>query len=259
MTWRAITALPHALNATLSLLAAEQLDRKRSSETAESSYSERTTRPASALSIRQAYATAIIRLVNGLVDPLQMGAYARSIAAIAAQIGFPQWLVELRHAATHEELPSLELLRSATDEVNVYYFCSKLQLMVSTQALTWLLHNYFLPSLSETSTSSSQSSQTNQLQAIRLSLKQYKSISKTVSRDASLQSEYADELAKAIRDIERWAGETRIAFSADNSFDLAIADHDRSEGERWALNCLCDALIERGALVPVSSKSVNRL
>jgi ribosomal biogenesis protein LAS1 len=73
-----------------------------------------------ALAARQAYAAAIIRMVNGLVDPLQVGAYARSIASIAAQLGLPPWLVELRHAATHEDLPSLELLREAAREVLVH-------------------------------------------------------------------------------------------------------------------------------------------
>ena len=63
------------------------------------------------------YSSAIIRLVNGLVDPLQLGAYARSIHSIAQQLGLPPWLVELRHAATHEDLPSLEVLRNAAREV----------------------------------------------------------------------------------------------------------------------------------------------
>jgi ribosomal biogenesis protein LAS1 len=58
-------------------------------------------------------------MVNGLVDPLQVGAYARSISSIAAQLGLPSWLVELRHAATHEDLPSLELLRDAAREVSM--------------------------------------------------------------------------------------------------------------------------------------------
>ena len=73
--------------------------------------------------MRQAYAAAIIRLVNGLVDPLQLSAYARSIASIAAQLGLPAWLVELRHAATHEDLPSIEVLRDAARDVR--YFCSQ--------------------------------------------------------------------------------------------------------------------------------------
>lgn len=69
--------------------------------------------------MRQGYAAALLRLVNGLVDPLQFGAYARPIAAIAAQIGLPVWLVELRHAATHEELPSLSVLREGARQVCV--------------------------------------------------------------------------------------------------------------------------------------------
>ena len=73
--------------------------------------------PCSSLLLRQSYATAILRLVNGLVDPLQVGTYARPIAAIAQQLGIPLWLVELRHAATHEDLPSLGLLREAARQV----------------------------------------------------------------------------------------------------------------------------------------------
>lgn len=62
-------------------------------------------------------------MVNGLVDPLQFGIYARSIAAIAVQLGLPAWLVELRHAATHEDLPSLEVLREAARQVRYHLHC----------------------------------------------------------------------------------------------------------------------------------------
>lgn len=102
--WKAITTLPHALESTLALLSAILQDDLSQSP---------------ALSVRQSYSTAVIRMVNGLVDPLQVGAYARSIASIASQLGLPLWLVELRHAATHEDLPSLELLREAAREVSV--------------------------------------------------------------------------------------------------------------------------------------------
>lgn len=71
-----------------------------------------------ALIVRQTYALAIIRLVNGLVDPLQQGIYARPISSIAAQIGLPTWLVDIRHAATHEDLPSLEVLREAANQAS---------------------------------------------------------------------------------------------------------------------------------------------
>jgi ribosomal biogenesis protein LAS1 len=98
--------LPHALESLLSILVVIRQ---------ESVYDASTS---SSLSLRQSYATVIIRLVNGLVDPLQLGAYARSISSIAAQINLPAWLVELRHAATHEDLPSLELLRDGAKEVS---------------------------------------------------------------------------------------------------------------------------------------------
>jgi ribosomal biogenesis protein LAS1 len=96
--------LPHALESTLSLLVVISQDHAAQAQ-------------GNQLALRQSYSSAVIRLVNGLVDPLQFGAYARSIASIANQLGLPSWLVELRHAATHEDLPSLELLREAAREV----------------------------------------------------------------------------------------------------------------------------------------------
>jgi hypothetical protein len=98
--------LPHALESLLSILVAVRQDNAS------------VIGLSSSLSLRQSYATALVRLVNGLVDPLQSGTYARSILSIASQIGLPAWLVELRHAATHEDLPSLELLRDGAKEVS---------------------------------------------------------------------------------------------------------------------------------------------
>jgi ribosomal biogenesis protein LAS1 len=123
--------LPHALESLLSILVAVRQDNASSDVGLSSS-----------LSLRQSYATALIRLVNGLVDPLQSGTYARSILSIAAQIGLPAWLVELRHAATHEGLPSLELLRDGAKEV------SRLRLYHRTLEKRPFLTHSPLPSLS---------------------------------------------------------------------------------------------------------------
>jgi ribosomal biogenesis protein LAS1 len=106
--WAQATPLPHALDACLGLLSVKLLD--------VSSLTSPVPRP-SGLALRLTYAAALTRLVNGLVDPLQVGAYARSIAQLAAQLGLPAWLVELRHAATHEELPGLEVLREGVRQV----------------------------------------------------------------------------------------------------------------------------------------------
>lgn len=63
---------------------------------------------------RALLAMCIVRLVNGLVDPGQAGARAVSVAGLAARRGLPRLLVDLRHEAAHNELPSLPALRLAS-------------------------------------------------------------------------------------------------------------------------------------------------
>ncbi|KAF9229712.1 Las1-domain-containing protein [Gyrodon lividus] len=226
--WKAVTALPHALESTLTILVAHLLD-----------VTSQSTQPAkAALAARQAYAAAIIRMVNGFVDPLQVGAYARSIASIAAQLGLPSWLVELRHAATHEDLPSLELLREATRE-----------------SLSWLLHNYFHPTLNP----SAPAPIASPLRPVAPLLKSYKLLMKLVTRDASLRKQSQNEIAAVMRDIGRWISEAQV--SADLAIDTMGWGLDENFGtgqadvkEKWALGILSDALLEKGAIVPLSKK-----
>jgi len=53
------------------------------------------------------------RFVTGLVDTNQTGPYKKSMYYTARSIGLPASFVELRHQATHEELPALLVLRQA--------------------------------------------------------------------------------------------------------------------------------------------------
>ncbi|KAJ2985821.1 hypothetical protein NUW54_g10020 [Trametes sanguinea] len=139
--WKASVPLPHALESAHAILSVILQD---GNSATSSSY----------LSLRMSYASALIRLVNGLVDPLQLGAYARSINSIAQQLGLPAWFVELRHAATHEDLPSLEVLRDAARE-----------------AMGWLLHKYFMPTLNPSTPSGAPAQPLRPLEPL---LKQYK-------------------------------------------------------------------------------------
>ncbi|KDN39445.1 Las1-like protein [Tilletiaria anomala UBC 951] len=75
--------------------------------------------------VRLSYSMAIVRFVNGIVDEQQTGLFAESIAMIAAKVGLPLWLVEIRHAATHQKCPTLQALREG-----------------AITALRWL-HDYF--------------------------------------------------------------------------------------------------------------------
>ncbi|KAG6235876.1 hypothetical protein E4U24_008038 [Claviceps purpurea] len=63
--------------------------------------------------VRAAYSAAFSRFVTGLLDGHQDKQRKQSMYAIAKTIGLPATFVELRHQATHEQLPSLAKLRSA--------------------------------------------------------------------------------------------------------------------------------------------------
>lgn len=62
----------------------------------------------------------LVRFVNGMVDHMQTSVYAKPIALLARQLGIPAELVGLRHQATHEDLPSLNVLRRAVEEAIEY-------------------------------------------------------------------------------------------------------------------------------------------
>lgn len=59
------------------------------------------------------------RFVNGIEDGQQKGVYAKSLLSIASEIGLPIWLVQVRHAATHGDLPTLNILRRCCVQVNI--------------------------------------------------------------------------------------------------------------------------------------------
>jgi ribosomal biogenesis protein LAS1 len=65
-------------------------------------------------------------MVNGITDSLQRGKVAVSVASLAHTAGLPRLLVDIRHEATHNELPGLPVLRLAAQ-----------------QALAWLHTQYW--------------------------------------------------------------------------------------------------------------------
>jgi len=68
---------------------------------------------ASDMALRLALSMALVRFVNGFVDSKQGGQFALPVAMLAEQMGMPAAFVDLRHEATHSDLPSLPLLASA--------------------------------------------------------------------------------------------------------------------------------------------------
>ena len=63
--------------------------------------------------LRQCRTNEILRFVTGLVDSGQSASHRISMYNKANEIGLPAALVELRHEATHGDIPSLNVLRSA--------------------------------------------------------------------------------------------------------------------------------------------------
>lgn len=103
--WRCRGSLPAAVESTAQLVEAKLLDLGTDS-------SRRMWQ--SAESTRMILALAVLRAVNIVVEPNQQGYYAIPVAQLADKVGLPGWIVELRHDATHRHLPTLALLRSAS-------------------------------------------------------------------------------------------------------------------------------------------------
>ncbi|KAG9085713.1 rRNA-processing protein las1 [Ceratobasidium sp. UAMH 11750] len=219
--WQVNTPLPHALESVLSFLNAMLL--------------ESSNVPSAAL--RQVYALALIRFVNGLVDPLQQGVFARPIYSLAAQIGLPAWIVELRHRSTHEDLPSLEVLREATHE-----------------SMTWLLNRYFLPTLS----SSVSTVESVNLPPLEPLLANYKSLMKTGLKDASLQGRNKTEVDKLMKEFVVWIADVSALYAADSSV-RGVDAATPSQKTKFATQRFCERLCDKGGLVPLSKSKRARL
>ncbi|OIW02806.1 hypothetical protein TanjilG_29582 [Lupinus angustifolius] len=73
------------------------------------------------------YCMAITRLVNGVIEKTRVKELV-SIAVAAEAIGIPRTLIDIRHEASHRELPSLKVVRTA-----------------SIKALDWLKSYYWEP------------------------------------------------------------------------------------------------------------------
>lgn len=125
--------------------------------------------------------------------------------------------------------------------------------------MNWLLHNYFLPTINPSSASEIYTAPLRPLAPI---LKQYKSLLKITTRDASLRSQYKLAITSVMKDIERWIAEVKVAANVaagpldwEHSVSRTILDAGELDAkEKWTLEKLCDALLEKSALVPLSKQ-----
>ncbi|WWC86186.1 uncharacterized protein L201_001059 [Kwoniella dendrophila CBS 6074] len=178
---------------------------------------------------------AIVRFINGLVDPLQNGPYAKPISHLAASLSIPPSLISLRHRATHEDLPPLKLLHQSL-----------------LSCISYLHYYSFLPLLANTSSSSSEyfnndqqgmiydQQQNHQMKLKILNekkieglIKKWKKVIKLRLREKEVREE--DESAIEIRKIKKDLLTSFLLQPSSNNLDLIV-------------NVLC----QKGILVPIA-------
>lgn len=120
--WRSRAQLPVAISATAQLLEIQLHERMAQHHHHGVGIASR-----SHMELSLQYSAAIVRCVNGLVDSAQKGTYAMAVSGLAQRIGIPLWIVDLRHESTHNQMPSLPVLRFAAQHL-----------------LAWLRSNYWL-------------------------------------------------------------------------------------------------------------------
>ncbi|PLW09368.1 hypothetical protein PCANC_27332 [Puccinia coronata f. sp. avenae] len=177
---------------------------------------------------RLGLAMGIARLVNSLVDPEQKGLYARSISQIASQLGLPLSLVQLRHRATHEHLPSLTILLESAN-----------------LALDWLYAHYWLPRLNDIEGTSQLKSETmGALEGILLS---YKRARKRAMLDVT-QAEYL----QLIPQFDNWINTASRELRGDGGHSRL--PEDDGDPDHRPLAALCSIMVHRHVLIPQSLK-----
>ena len=121
----------------------------------------------------------------------------------------------------------------------------------------WLLNNYWLPTLNPAAPSDRPATPLCPLAPL---LKQYKTIMKATTRDATLHVQYRAEITKVMRDVERWLAAAKVASASATGGvgweDGQEVEDEEDTKEKWALGRLAEVLVGKGMLVPLSKKSV---
>jgi ribosomal biogenesis protein LAS1 len=124
--WRARGRVPVGVDVTASLLETMGWD-----PAFDQQQQQQLPRPPAGLSeqqLRLQYSVVLVRLVNGITDSLQKGKMATSVSGLADAAGLSRLLVDIRHTATHNELPTLATLRlgarHALQWLGTQYWCA---------------------------------------------------------------------------------------------------------------------------------------
>ena len=216
-SWRARGRVPLSVEATAELV---QIRNQMSSSSSSPSSSSSSSSSVPAHVHRLTLSMALVRLVNGVSGAMQKGVYAKSVANLAESAGLPRILVDVRHEATHNTLPSLSVLVIAAE-----------------QALDWLEGNYWKPQ---------QENLLSQHKLIRdvlgelldLCLLGGGSSSSAKEEEASTKSARAELL----KEIIKFVHQSQASLLAEHVYFLSLSKPFRNlEGRGWKtfLNKIC--------------------
>ncbi|CAI4045286.1 hypothetical protein SKDZ_11G2660 [Saccharomyces kudriavzevii ZP591] len=225
--------LPHVVDSTAQITSAVLLDEKETSLGAHRD----------SIPIRLSYVMALIRFVNGLLDPTQQSQFAIPLHTLAAKIELPSWFVDLRHWGTHErDLPGLEMLRWAANE-----------------ALSWLYDHYWNDEELEDDEDDSDGDGNGYGYERNDKLERYMdSLAKTLDKWKRLKSEFLEY--KWVWESEHDSLITSSNFSGDDlvnydsrrgkgaleaSSEIIIRENLRQWQELWKLSNYHNAVIEK--------------
>ncbi|WFD29197.1 rRNA-processing protein las1 [Malassezia sp. CBS 17886] len=232
--WLNRAACPQAVEVTALLVQAQLVDRA----------------DVSAEGARSAYAMALVRFVNSVVDAFQTGMFAQSIAVIAERVGLPHWLVQVRHAATHEALPSVAVCREA---------CGI--------ALSWLDEHYWQQTLcpprgGDGGSGAQELAEEHERRRSAASdlaqkLHTYRAQALALAADQSLALRTVNPLVRAAADIEAWVDAEAAQRTTAPPALLHRWEEDEEDeedphalGVSSALMLLATQLLLPGALIP---------
>ena len=107
--------ISHAIDMTAGLAGILLMDAQRSSlfSASTTNYYNNYSSTSSLYQLRNAYSTILLRSVNGLADTYrhQKKSTTLSVSHCCALAGLPLWIVDIRHDASHNDLPTLNICR----------------------------------------------------------------------------------------------------------------------------------------------------
>lgn len=163
-------------------------------------------------SLQTEYSLTIIRLVNGVSDSCQKGKVAGSVSKNADSAGLHPMLVDVRHEATHNQVPSLHMLRLA-----------------ASHALSWLYSQYWSAQTDRTWASASDAVSVferlvaNQAARAAVSAASGQSSQHTDSdADVTERSDEGASPAALKKQQKALLGELRPIYPSSHAADLAI-------------------------------------